>query len=387
MLSRKAPSQKDPAVCLSDARKLKLNILTEGMAITRSARRRLDELRDERPLSPADFASTSGLIARLDDDVWVNAPIRDFNPNFVEGASTRLDVVGDEFVVSNAHHSSGARVWLPPAYHGRADIAGRPVNDFVFSHGDRARLSPMRGCSMKCKFCNVPYDDPYETKPLSSLVPALRMALEDSLQPAHHILISGGTPAQRDVPFLRDVYETVLTEFPNVDVDIMMVPIDGLLDVKRLRQLGLHELSINVELISDGLASELMSQKARQGLGHYLRFISYSADILGPSRVRSMLMVGLEPPEDSLRGVEAILKAGGVPVLSPFRPDPATPLRDRRPPTATELEWVYERAVEMAAEYGTKLGPTCPPCSHNTLSFAEGQGERVFYPYPEPVLV
>lgn len=372
---------------LSDAQHLKFEILSEGMSITPPARRRLDDQRGDRPLSPADFASTSGMIVRLDDDVWINAPIHDFNPNFVSASAHRLDVDAAGFFVVNTARSSRARIWLPPAYHGRVKVAGRSINHFVFSHGDRVRLSPMRGCSMRCKFCNVPYEDPYETKPAASMLEALRTALEDPLQPAHHVLISGGTPAARDVPFLRSVYEAVLTEFPGVDVDIMMVPVDGLLDVRRLKELGLHQMSINIELAGEAAARELMPQKWRQGLDHYLRFIADAAEVLGPGRVRSMVMVGLEPLEDSLRGVEAILRAGGVPVLSPFRPDPATPLRDRRPLTSSQLKWMHQRAVDLALEHGSRLGPDCPPCTHNTLNFAVEPGERAAYPYPEPAMI
>ena len=371
---------------LSDAQHLKFQILSEGMSITPAARAQLNAHRGERPLSPADFASTSGMILRLDDDVWVNAPIHDFNPNFVGDSDHRLDADDHGFLVGNTSRSSRASIWLPPEYHARAEIGGRSINDFVFSHGDRVRLSPMRGCAMRCKFCNVPYEDPYETKPAASMLEALRTALNDPLQPAHHVLISGGTPAARDVPFLRDVYESVLTEFPGVDVDIMMVPVDGLLDVKRLKSLGLHELSINIELAGEQAARELMPQKWRQGLDHYLRFIAAAADVLGPGRVRSMVMVGLEPLDDTLRGIEAILRAGGVPVLSPFRPDPSTPLSGRRPLTSAELLWVYERAEELANEHGSRLGPDCPPCSHNTLNFATTPGTPATYLYPEPVM-
>jgi radical SAM superfamily enzyme YgiQ (UPF0313 family) len=372
---------------LTDPQLLKFDVLAEGISISLAARSRLDAYRGDRPLSPADFASTSGLILRLEDDVWVNAPVRDFNPNFVDQTPTRLDVADDGFVITGARRSSQAAVWLPPAYHGTTEVGGRPATDYVISHGDRVRLSPMRGCSMKCKFCNVPYDDPYETKSIDDMVPALRLAFDDPLQPAHHVLISGGTPSPKEVPYLREAYETVLTAFPHVDIDIMMVPIDDLLDVKRLKDLGLHNLSINIELVNEDIARYHMPQKLRKGLSHYLHFIADATELLGPGRVRSMMMVGLEPAEDTLRGVEAILRAGGVPVLSPFRPDPATPLRDRRPLGASELALVYERAAALAAEHGATLGPECPPCTHNTLSFATTFGGRAVYPYPEPLMV
>ena len=88
--------------------------------------------------------------------------------------------------------------------------------------------------------------------------------------------------------------------------------------------------------------------------------------------------------EATLDGVAAIAERGGVPVLSPFRPDPATPLRDRKPSGAAELEQTYLRAVDVAAEHDITLGPDCPPCTHNTLSFVTPGSP---YRYPRPVMV
>ncbi len=372
---------------LADAERLKFRLLAEGVAVSAAARRHLDELRGERKLTPADYASTSGLILRLEDEVWVNAPIGDHNSNFVVAPRCRLDVDEVGFFVNSADLGSRAAVWLPPRYHDQALSTGRPINDFVFTHGDRVRLAPVGGCAMRCRFCNIPYQDRYEAKPIHEMLEALARAFDDPLQPAHHVLVSGGTPAPRDVPFLRQVYERVLKSFPGRHVDVMMVPIDGLFDLPRLQELGLHELSINIELFDAEVAAQMMPQKHRQGLDLYLGFIERAAEVLGQGRVRSILMVGLEPPEATLAGVRAILGAGGVPVLSPFRPDPATPLRDFIPPTAEAFEEVFLAATELAKSAGVELGPFCPPCTHNTLTLVGRKRGEEAYRYPVPVVV
>ena len=145
----------------------------------------------------------------------------------------------------------------------------------------------------------------------------------------------------------------------------------------------MNEISINIEVFSEAHAKEVMRHKYNQGLDFYLEFIEQAAEALGPARVRSMLMVGLEPMEMTLAGVAAIAERGGVPVLSPFRPDPATPLRDWKPSNAADLEETYLRAVDIAASRGTELGPDCPPCTHNTLSFVNPGSS---YRYPRPVM-
>ena len=76
---------------LSAAQRLKFQLLAEGIEISRLARKALREATSQSDLTPADYASTTGLILELDDDVWVNAPINDHNPNFVSGSRFVLD--------------------------------------------------------------------------------------------------------------------------------------------------------------------------------------------------------------------------------------------------------------------------------------------------------
>jgi len=373
---------------LTDPELLKFRLLAEGMAISDEARVRLDELRGERDLTPADYASTTGLILRLEDDVWVNAPFADHNPEFVRAPRSRLAVdESGRFLVEGDELSSRAWVWLPPRYHGRLLSGGQRANDFVLTHGDRARLAPIGGCALGCRFCGISYHDEYRLKPVDAMIEALELAVSDPLQPARHILISGGTPIPDDVPYLRGVYERVLEAFPDVDVDIMMGPVEGLLNLRGLRDLGLNEMSVNIELVNPEISRELMPQKHRWGMDRYLSLMCEASEALGPGRVRSILMVGLEPAEDTLAGVRAVLDVGGIPVLSPFRPDGATPLRDVAPLPAEELLAIYTDAADLARSAGTQLGPTCPPCTHNTLTLVRPAQGQAAYKYAIPELV
>jgi hypothetical protein len=369
------------------AQRLKFGLFADGVTISPAAGEVLRDANGGRELTPADYASTSGVILLLDDDVWVNAPISTYNSNFVQASPFTLDHRDDGFFVHGNGLASPAKFWLPPRYHGTTGADGAPLNNYVFTHGDRVRLAPVGGCSMVCTFCNIPYDDRYHTKPMDAMIAAVRVALRDPLQAAHHLLISGGTPSRRDIGYLRDVYERILTEFPGVSTDIMMVPVEGLFDLHQLDKLGLNEISINIEIFNRAIAADMMRQKYRQGLDYYLGFLEEAAEVMGGRRVRSMLMVGLEPMSDTLDGVRAIVRRGCVPVLSPFRPDPVTPLRSMRPLDANKLGQTYLRAAEIALEGGVSLGPACPPCSHNTLTFVSSGAKPADYPHPLPTMI
>ncbi len=189
------------------------------------------------------------------------------------------------------------------------------------------------------------------------------------MQPAHHVLISGGTPRSADVGYVRDCYDAVASAHPNHPVDVMMVPIDELMEPSWLRSIGINEISVNLEIFNLERARTLMRQKAKQGRDHYLDYLGRAAEVFPTGHVRSMFMVGLEPLEDTLEGVRAVAERGAVPVLSPFRPDPATPLRDESPPTAELLAEAYLRSFEITQSLGVALGPSCIPC-RSALTFA-----------------
>ncbi len=370
---------------LTDAQRLKFRLLSDGLRISDEAQRYIDERNGARPMTPADYASTSGVILELEDDVWVNAPIGLYNSNFVRSSPFQLVVESGHLAVVGQGMVSAAGFWLPPSFHGTSNDHGEPFNSYAFTHGDRVRISPIEGCSMSCKFCNLPYEFRYRSKRVAGLVDSVRQALDDPLQPAFHVLISGGTPKPADVPYVRSVYEAVAAEFPGVAIDVMMVPRDGLLDPQWLQSIGIQEVSVNIEIFDEEIAHKLMRQKAAQGRGRYLDYLEHAADVFEPGRVRSMMMVGLEPLASTMEGVRAIAERGAVPVLSPFRPDAKTPLANWVPPEPEDLEETYLRARGIAEECGVSLGPSCIPCSHNTLTLAGPGGASRFFGHPRMI--
>lgn len=374
-------------VRLQPAERIKFDLLNEGLTISVAAQAYIDERNGGRPMTPADYASTSGVILQLDDRTWVNAPIAMYNPNFVDCPGYVLELRDGRLVIEGRGLASSVGFWLPPAYHGTVNAAGEEYNSYAFTHGDRVRISPIEGCAIACQFCNLPYDFKYRRKRVEGLIDSVERAISDEMQPAGHVLISGGTPRVEDYEYLQESYEAVITGFPGLPVDIMMVPFPGLLDVEWLNQIGVNELSINLEIFDVALSRRIMRRKSEMTPQYYLEFIEKAATVLGSGRVRSMLLVGIESQESTLAGVEAIARHGGVPVLSPFRPDPGTPMEKAPPPTAEELADTYLRARDIAVSLGTDLGPSCVPCSHNTLTFATGGIGSASQAYAEPYLV
>jgi hypothetical protein len=353
---------------------MKFELFATGIAIAPDAIDCLIAAQGDRPLTLADYASTSGITLALEDDVWVNAPTAAHNPNMVFAPRHELRADGEHLYIRNLHSGLelGARFVPVPAYENQCNAQGEPFTDFIHTHTDRARLSPIQGCAMHCKFCDVPakLNSRFRLKPVDKLIEAVDAALKDPIQPAAHLLISGGTPGPNHFSYLKQAYHEILSHFASLPIDIMMAPLPEVLDLDELGSLGVNELSINVEIWDEEQSALYMTQKFRTGRAHYLDFLAAAVDRLGPGRVRSMLLVGLEDLASTLVGVEALARVGCTPVLSPFRPDPATELANTPAPNAETMMRIYMQASEIAAQYGVHLGPRCIPCSHNTITLA-----------------
>lgn len=353
----------------------KIGLMTQGMKVSRKAREEIAG-KSNSPLTLADYASTSGISMELPRDVWVNAPIMDHNSNFVtERTPYSLEHSEGRFYVTDGEQTFEARPIPVPSYHNRVTSKGTPFTHLAITHTDRVRISPIGGCAVTCDFCDIPFTAQYRTKSVEDLTESVQTAIDDPIQPAKHILISGGTPRKGDYAYQQGVYEAVAKAFPDVSVDVMMVPMKGLLDSQELARQGIGGLSINLELWNDQLRRQWMHGKGGLDRNQYLEFIEGAVPHFKGGNVRSLLMVGIEPIGETLKGVEALAQRGADPVLSPFRPDPATPMANHKPSTESELEEVFLRSREITEKYGVKLGPRCIPCSHNTLTLADESGK------------
>jgi hypothetical protein len=214
----------------------------------------------------------------------------------------------------------------------------------------------------------------------------MEVARTDARVPVHHVLISGGTPTRRDFGYYDEVCGAVVAA-AGMPVDVMMVARPETDWIDRLVDLGVHGFSINLEIYGDA-ASSITRLKHRIGLSALARNIERAVELTGgQGRVRSAVVVGLEPLESTLEGVEFLARLGCDPVLSPFRPAEGIRLARTRPPSIDFQERLYLEALEIACRHGVKLGPRCIPCQHNTLTFPDGSADYYFSgsPKSEPV--
>jgi len=350
---------------LTILQQLKISCLSSGIRITKIAENKLSN-GGSVPLSIHEYATTGGVTMLLEGGIYINAPFDEWYCDSPEAILT-LEESSDEYVVHFRGNDFHAELLPLPGYLEMNDSDGNPVKDTTMSHADRVRISPIFGCSFKCEFCDF-YKQRYVCRPVKQILEGLTIARKDKLLPVKHVVISGGTPSQRDYGYIDEVYERVIRS-SDIPVDVMLAPRkDDIID--RLADWGIYGYSINIEIYNEGIAGRIAPHKKRIGLDQYAATIARAVQqVGGQGRVRSLLLVGLEPEESTLKGVEFLAQLGCDPVLSPFRPAAGTPLEHLRPPTTEQLENIYLKSLDIVEHYGVKLGPRCIPCQHNTLTF------------------
>jgi pyruvate-formate lyase-activating enzyme len=318
----------------------------------------------ELPLTIHEYATTGGVTLRM-GDVYLNAPFDDW---YCDRSEAVLALGPDEQpqVRFRGQHVP-CEVLLLPGYLDRTNALGAPVVDTTMSHGDRIRVSPISGCTLDCRFCDLPALR-YKRHSAEEILASIAVAKSDRNLPAHHLLISGGSPGPAHFDWFDDIV-VALTEGSGLPTDVMMSPREGSLDyLARYARAGVRGFSFNLEVFGDERAMEIMPRKHTRSTPHMARTIEAAlSEVGGEGRVRSIVIIGLEEVAPTLEAIEFIASLGADPVLSPFRPAQNTQLERWEPPTEDYLRAVYDGALKIADKFGVRLGPRCIPCQHNVL--------------------
>jgi len=344
---------------------LKIAALSTGVRVSDVA---LEHLGGPDRLTVHEYATTGGIplkVAGLD----LNVP---FDEWYCVDAELDLDLVDDSLQIR--HHGRSyeiEKVYPLPGYVGQLDGVGNPIDELVFTHIDRFRLSPIsRGCAYDCAFCDFP--GRVSISSFEQLVEAAEVALADPVLPVRHALISGGSPGPRDEQRFGDLLvELVASLAPRIEIDVMMSSSSSTSElVRRLVDAGAHGFALNIEVESRGAAELHIRGKHRRARPYLDQTVATAVELLGRTgRVRSLLLPGLESAADTLAGVEHLASLGADPVLSPFRPARGTALHQRPPVRPTLLREVLDGARQIVRQHDVALGPRCLPCQHNTLTF------------------
>lgn len=340
---------------------LKAQLFEHGIKVSSEAQEILDKQSD---------------IWLMDDYITCCGVTLNYNNTYVTSgvnSTSKIELIAknDKLFIKDIENNLIQTAVITPSDYMRdtIEIEGKKITVYVNTYTDRVRLQLISGCSNKCKFCNAT-EFKYEFNSITGLEKALKIALSQS--DVRHVLISSGSVKIEDLEKITTMYEYFGKNYSDLDLDIMMTPrgFTSYTDstqyesyIKHLKDIGISGLSINMELNSVEHLEKYCPEKAKIGQENYLKFLEIAVKIFGKNNVRSLLIVGLEPLEETLKGVEKLAKIGCNPVLSPLFPYGEANF----PPKADLFISAKEQSEKICQKYNIEMGPLCKPCSHNVL--------------------
>lgn len=241
--------------------------------------------------------------------------------------------------------------------------------DIAYLGNDRLRVYHRQGCYFKslsrgCHFCDIDNVLPsFSMEDIVEVVDAYR-----NNPKINHFLIGGGSESPDSdfsniialSKYIKSVYE--------MPIYLMSLPPKSINILRKLYASGITEVAFNIEIYDRALAKKYMPGKGEISIEQYFEALENAVQIWGnQGAVRSIFIIGLEPQESLLEGIEEVCKRGVSPILSLFKPIPGTILEYLVPFTNAEVKNIYDEVIRICNKYGVELGPQCHYCEDNTI--------------------
>lgn len=349
---------------------IKFRLFLEGIDISIEQLQRMRSLNFRVPAIVRAGASY-GIEALINDNLEVNIPLN---------SSSKLKITEDfSHIIDNAGNVICSVNLLKQPFDFDLKISEScELKNIAKMCFDRLGITVNPGCYFKksakgCQFCGIDSSSHYSNVKLLSPAQVLNI-IEKAMkcigkQSLRHILLSGGVVEQEDfgIDIFAEIIKRVKDNYTDLPIYLMLPPPPKNNMLLPLIESGLDEISMNIELVGIEY-HKMIPAKAEIGLSRYLNALEFMAKKMPKFSVRSILMAGIEPIENTLIGVEKLCAVGAMPILSFYRPvgDKAK-VRNifKRPEEVMEL---WEKANEIASKYDMILGPTCKPCQNNVIA-------------------
>lgn len=259
-----------------------------------------------------------------------------------------------------------------------------PIEQICFLATDRLRIQNSSFCTFEkhhvtCRFCEaIGIHNQFGEKEILEAIDSIFSAEK---LPFRHVLIGGlSNDFGKERSTILHMCETI-RKYTDMPIYLMCLPPSDD-EIREYFEAGVTEFGFNIEIFDRELAKKYMPGKGRISVSRYLHALETAVTYAGNTgNVRCAFIAGLEPLESVLEGIESVCKIGAAPILSVFRPIPDTEMQNVIPPSD---EWLYEllcRGEAICNKYNLTMGPTCPACRNNTLTFVyQGEVEQIYSP-------
>ena len=340
---------------------LKIMLLSHGITISKEAEQLLKKV------NGINYKEFEALDLVIENKYYISVP---YQTEFAPLSPFKIDIYDEKlylFYYDTRMFSVFVRGEDPLA--NRTTKAGIAFSEISYLGHDRLRIYHRLGCHFKqlsksCDFCDIDNDNRILT--LASIQEVIE-TYKNHPQIKHFLIGGGSQPPNDDFEFVCKIAK-LLKKTCSKPIYLMSLPMKNRNILNKLKVSGVTEVAFNIEIYDRKIAELYMPGKGLIPLTTYLDALKEAVSVFGNTGgVRSIFIVGLEPKETLLKGIEEVCKIGVSPILSLFKPIENTPLHYLLPPSDAEILDIVIKAEDICKKYGVQLGPTCSFCEDNTL--------------------
>jgi hypothetical protein len=327
----------------------KLDIAARGVRIDGSARGLVPE---SEPLPQA-------LELVIGDDAHVSAPV---DAAGTAPASLLLIGVAGRYYLVDREADGGARlevgVATSPRFYGRRTASGMPMRRVASVVGSHLLVHPSGACGFSvqgspCRFCLEGARAERDTvATVADVVEVTRTAFEEGAAESVYLNSDAFEAEDGGLAFVAPYVEGIRRHFDTL-VAVQTHPPRSDRWIDWAYALGVDALSFNLEIYDPALLDRYCIGRMRYiGRQRYLDALAHAASIFPSGTVWSDLVLGLEPPESTMEGIDALAARGVVPVVTARRALSTPGERLEAPVVGRVLAHLYRAVSERGINMG-----------------------------------
>jgi hypothetical protein len=290
----------------------------------------------------------------LPENVTVSVPVGE---TFTEQSPYLLEVQDGRTYLTGEGEPCEVRVVPAPRYYAQHTRSGMPMWRVGSSYGPYIAVNPASRCGfsrrgMSCGFGDVATqaldrDDPL---PLADVLDTLRAAFAEGAVEFVYLHLGYIEGEDAGVEFVEPYVRAIKRQFDTLVAVQLQPPRDNRW-IDHFYAIGVDALSYSVQIHDpQTLAKHCVGRAVHVGRERYYDALAHAASVFPSGTVWSDLIVGLEPPESTLQGIDTLVAMGVLPVLSVFRPLGDTELHDYPLPTAHDVAPVFAHLFRRVRE-------------------------------------
>jgi len=335
-----AKLKKKEGLCPFNPGYLKLLLSTKGMRIDKAI---TDDI--ERTLKTRRGVA-GGVELVLPGDVWVNVPA---DEEFAHASELCLTKEGATFFVSGHGDRIPVGIVPQPDFYNKVTSKGTPFYQLAVLHGGEVHITPTSRCQFfdfdaNCVFCHerqalIPIAREFIT--VEEVIEIVEAAFSEGLADAVELNIGYYDTEDRGILHLESYIQALKKNFDTlVAVDVQPPKTNAWID--RTYAMGADKVSYHMEIFDRDIFSRLCPGKEeRIGWERFAETLECAARVFPSGTVSSNLIVGLEPPESTMKGIDFLTERGVMPILPVFRPLKGTLLSDTPTPEVDDIAPIF----------------------------------------------